>query len=92
MKNTTFISQKLLLAILFLGLQILCSCTNSQKKTAKTQTPKDTLCTFFIYGEKEPVGYIDQDSSITYRYGFKIDRLAGLRNRKRTKTPVLELQ
>ena len=23
------------------------------------------------------MGYIDQDSSITYRYGFKLDRVAG---------------
>lgn len=76
MKNATSISQKLFLAILFVGLQILCSCTNSHKKSTTNQTQKETLCTFYIYGSKAPVGYLDQDSSITYHYGFKLYRVA----------------
>lgn len=69
------INKKIHLSVfLFLGLQTLCSYTNNHKKIASTQTPKDTLYTFFIYGEKVPVGYLDQDSSITYHYGFKLDK------------------
>lgn len=38
---------------------------------------EDSLKVFLIYGELAPYGYLDDENSITEKYGFKLKRVAG---------------
>ncbi len=50
----------------------------SKQELIKTDSGvKDSLATFFIYGELAPTGYLDDENSITENYGFKLKRIAG---------------
>ena len=50
----------------------------SKQELIKTDSDvKDSLVTFFIYGELAPTGYLDDENSITEKYGFKLKRIAG---------------
>lgn len=74
----------LILIIILIGIYS-CSTQISEDTTPKSEqeliiaesTEKDSLATFFIYGELAPANYLDDENSITENYGFKLKRIAG---------------
>lgn len=73
--------------ILIITLTGIYSCSNqiSEDTSSKSErelitaesAEKDSLVTFFIYGELAPANYLDDENSITENYGFKLKRIAG---------------
>jgi len=78
------LKQTFLILVLVFLFSCGCNLPKDKKTEEFTQEPtysnphlQDSITTFLIYGELAPDGYLDTEDSITYRYGFRLKRVAG---------------